>query len=96
LNSRFATTGAVTPGAGGGRGRAGDTEQPYWIVYRELRDDRVSVFADHLRSGTFSFAYLARATTAGTYVARGATTEEMYGPEVRARTAIGRFTVTEK
>ena len=39
-------------------------------------------------SGTHTFEYLARATTAGTFVRPPATIEEMYKPDHRARTAL--------
>jgi hypothetical protein len=53
----------------------------------ELRDDRVAVFADTLLSGREQeFSYLARATSAGTFLLPAATVEEMYRPEHRART----------
>ena len=97
LNTRFATTAAVAPGARPRPGREDDDgDRAAWITHKELRDDRVDVFYDHLPAGSYSFEYFARATTAGTYVAPAATVEQMYRPEVRARTALGTFTVTAK
>jgi hypothetical protein len=42
-----------------------------------------------------SFEYLARATTVGTFVVPGTSAEEMYQPEIAARTAPGTFVVKE-
>jgi uncharacterized protein YfaS (alpha-2-macroglobulin family) len=54
----------------------------------ELHDDRVAVFAERMGAGNdLEFSYLARATTAGTFLAPAATVEEMYRPDHRARTA---------
>jgi len=55
----------------------------------------VLVFVDNLQPGPVSFDYLARATTAGTFVVPGTSAEEMYQPEIAARTAPGTFVVRE-
>ena len=47
----------------------------------ELRDDRVLLFADRLRPGTYRFSYLARATQAGRFIRPAAIASEMYQPE---------------
>lgn len=61
--------------------------------YKELRDDRVIYFATYLWQGTHTATYLARATTAGTFVLPPAHAEEMYNPGVNGRTAGGEFIV---
>lgn len=48
---------------------------------RELRDDRVVFFVDHLPAGVFHYRYLARATSIGRFAAPAARVEEMYIPE---------------
>jgi alpha-2-macroglobulin len=53
----------------------------------ERRDDRVNVFATRLAEGTWTYKYLVRATTAGTFTAAPTHVEEMYEPEVFGRTA---------
>lgn len=53
---------------------------------RELRDDRVLFFADHLPAGVYRYRYLARATTYGRFVVPPTRAEEMYTPEVFGRT----------
>src|SRR6185436_17467283 len=54
---------------------------------REIRDDRVLFFVDHLSAGMFRYRYLARATTLGAFVLPPTRAEEMYTPEVFGRTA---------
>jgi hypothetical protein len=54
---------------------------------RELRDDRVVYFVDHLPAGITRYRYVARATTPGTFVTPPARVEEMYAPETFGRTA---------
>lgn len=53
--------------------------------YVEKYDDRVQLFATRLGEGTHEFAYLVRATTAGTFLAAPAWAEQMYEPEVNGR-----------
>jgi hypothetical protein len=62
-------------------------------VRRELRDDRVLFFADHLPAGMFHYRYLARATTLGRFVVPPTRAEQMYSPEVFGRTAATELTV---
>ncbi len=54
---------------------------------RELRDDRVLFFVDHMAAGMYHYRYLARATTLGTFVLPPSKAEEMYTPETFGRTA---------
>ncbi len=53
----------------------------------ERHDDRVQLFATRLSEGLHEFAYIVRATTAGTFRTAPARAEEMYQPEVFGRTA---------
>ena len=53
---------------------------------REIRDDRVLFFVDHMAAGMYRYRYLARATTLGAFVVPPARAEEMYTPEVFGRT----------
>jgi len=52
---------------------------------RELRDDRVLFFIDHMAAGMYHFRYLARATTLGKFVLPSTRVEEMYTPETFGR-----------
>ncbi len=52
---------------------------------RELRDDRVLFFVDHMAAGMYHYRYLARATTLGKFVMPSTRVEEMYTPETFGR-----------
>ena len=75
----------------------GSWDAGWWSPWehRELRDDRIVYYATVLWPGTYSTTYVARATTAGTFVRPPAHAEEMYNPSVFGRTDGGIFTVTE-
>ena len=75
-----------------GRSPYGATLTPFY--HRELRDDRVVLFADKVTPGVYTYSYLARATTLGHFVAPPARAEQMYAPEVFGRTAASHFTIT--
>lgn len=63
---------------------------------REVRDDRVLFFVDHMAAGMYRYRYLARATTLGSFVLPPARAEEMYSPEVFGRTAAGAVTIAAR
>jgi uncharacterized protein YfaS (alpha-2-macroglobulin family) len=52
---------------------------------RELRDDRVLFFVEHMQAGMYHYRYLARATTLGKFVLPSTRVEEMYTPETFGR-----------
>lgn len=58
----------------------------------EARDDRFVAAADV--RGSFTFAYVARAVTPGSYALPGAQIEDMYRPEVFGRSAPARITIS--
>jgi alpha-2-macroglobulin len=60
---------------------------------REVRDDRVLFFVDHMAAGMYHYRYLARATTYGSFVLPPTKAEEMYTPETFGRTAASRLEV---
>ena len=68
------------------------TSGAFGINHTELRDDRVLLFADTLDGGTFTYTYVARATTSGTFLVAPPQAEEMDRPEIFGRNA----TVTVK
>lgn len=72
-----------------------DRDERRWTPWehRELHDDRVSYFARMLWTGSYTASYIARATTAGSFVAPPAYAEEMYNPALQGRTAGTRFLV---
>jgi len=53
----------------------------------EMRDNRSEAFAMTLPEGSHRFAYTARATTPGTFIAAPSKAEEMYSPETFGRSA---------
>ncbi|MCA9667974.1 MAG: hypothetical protein KC503_20390 [Myxococcales bacterium] len=55
--------------------------------HRELRDDRVVFFYDHMATRRVTFAYLARVSSAGSFIVPPTKAEEMYTPEVFGHTA---------
>jgi hypothetical protein len=106
VDTTFATTAQSLSQGGdtGGGGRSSDTgalaeEAPHtwyssWVFNRrELRDDRVALYADRMPAGIHVQSYLARATTPGDYAHPAATVEEMYAPDTFGRTESGRFVV---
>lgn len=60
---------------------------------REVHDDRVVFFVDHMAAGMYHYRYLARATTLGSFVVPPTKAEEMYTPEVFGRTGATRVEV---
>ncbi len=54
--------------------------------HREVRDDRVVTYFDAIEPGMYRVTYLARATSAGTFVLPPTRIEAMYSPEVYGRT----------
>ncbi len=106
MNSALAVTGSVpvgrpdevtvagAPGLGGPRG-AGHWwwwTRP-WYEHQNLRDERVEAFASLLWEGVWEYAYVARATTPGTFVVPPAKAEEMYSPETFGRGRTDRLVV---
>lgn len=73
--------------------RASGRAESYAYATREVRDDRVLFFVDHLPAGVFRFRYLARATSIGSYVVPPTRAELMYAPEVFGRNAAGNIVV---
>jgi alpha-2-macroglobulin len=90
INMRLATS--------SGKAQADEDRSHDWrpVPYQEIRDDRVSYFTERLSDGVEVMEFLARATTAGTFVVPSANAEEMYQPEVMARTALRSFKVLAK
>jgi uncharacterized protein YfaS (alpha-2-macroglobulin family) len=64
-----------------------------WYEHQNLRDERVEAFASLLWEGAYDYAYVARATTPGTFVVAPPKAEEMYSPETFGRGATDRVIV---
>ncbi|WP_108665957.1 alpha-2-macroglobulin family protein [Euzebya rosea] len=60
---------------------------PTWFDHQNLRDDRAEAFSGYLPAGTYTYDYIARATTPGTFVVPPTKAEEIYTPEVFGRSA---------
>jgi uncharacterized protein YfaS (alpha-2-macroglobulin family) len=60
----------------------------------QLRDERVTLSATYLPPGTYTYSYLVRASTPGTFRVIPPTGSEFYFPEVYGRGAGSLFTVT--
>ena len=61
--------------------------------HKAVHDDKVVYFARKLWKGSYTASYVARATTAGSFVRPPAHAEEMYNPAVQGRSDGGRFEV---
>jgi uncharacterized protein YfaS (alpha-2-macroglobulin family) len=72
-------------------------ERPYWWYFGQtaIHDNRVALFATYLDKGTYTYTYLARATTVGAFQTLPTTAYQMYSPEVFGRGAGARFVVRE-
>ncbi|MEM7004442.1 MAG: alpha-2-macroglobulin [Pseudomonadota bacterium] len=81
--------GAISGGGGGAFAWVGEIDRPRTA---EARDDRY-VAAIDVRDETVTLAYLSRAVTAGEFVAPGVTVEDMYRPDVNARSPAGRASI---
>jgi uncharacterized protein YfaS (alpha-2-macroglobulin family) len=91
-------SGAGGAGAeGGGAWSYGRWDAGVWSPFdhKELRDDRVIYSATVLWPGSYTATYLARATTAGTFLYPPAQAEAMYNPGVNGRSGGGEFRVTK-
>jgi uncharacterized protein YfaS (alpha-2-macroglobulin family) len=64
-----------------------------WFEHQNLRDERVEAFASLLWEGVYTYRYVARATTPGTFVVPPTKAEEMYAPETFGRGATDRVIV---
>jgi len=73
----------------------GGWDDGHWSPWehKERHDDRVSYFARMLWTGSYKASYVARATTAGSFVAPPAYAEEMYNPALQGRSSGGRFLI---
>jgi alpha-2-macroglobulin len=64
-----------------------------WYEHQNLRDERAEAFTTLLWEGVYTYSYIARATTPGSFVVPPAKAEEMYSPEIFGRTGTDRVTV---
>ncbi len=64
-----------------------------WFEHQNLRDERAEAFTSLLWEGVYNYAYVARATTPGTFVVPPTKAEEMYHPETFGRSASDKVVV---
>ncbi|HEX8354196.1 MAG TPA: alpha-2-macroglobulin family protein [Pyrinomonadaceae bacterium] len=64
-----------------------------WFEHQNLRDDRAEAFTSLMWEGVYTYSYVARATTPGSFVVPPAKAEEMYAPETFGRGASDRVVV---
>jgi hypothetical protein len=65
----------------------------WWFSHSEMRDEKVSLFAQYLPRGTYEYTYLMRAGLPGRFLVMPATAYQMYFPEVFGRSDGGKFIV---
>jgi uncharacterized protein YfaS (alpha-2-macroglobulin family) len=80
--------------------RGGFWAEFYWWWWRwysrsELRDEKVVLFADYLRAGTYEYTYTFRAVLPGEYQVIPTFANEFYFPEVFGRGEGELFTISE-
>jgi alpha-2-macroglobulin len=94
MNAELAVTGEIPKDP-----KAEATQGKYWFWQRtwyehqNMKDERVEAFASLLWEGVWDYAYVARATTPGSFVVPPAKAEEMYSPETFGRSAGDRLVV---
>ncbi|HNJ98723.1 MAG TPA: hypothetical protein PLV13_11390, partial [Ilumatobacteraceae bacterium] len=64
-----------------------------WYQFQQLRDDRTEAFTTYLPAGVYTYSYVARATTPGTFVVPPTRAEEMYAPETFGRSSSDKVVV---
>jgi uncharacterized protein YfaS (alpha-2-macroglobulin family) len=64
-----------------------------YINHTEMHDDRVAMFADMIPAGIYTYRYLVRATTSGTFLWPAARVSLMYEPEQFGTCAEGFITI---
>ena len=67
----------------------------YWYSGRDIRDERVDLYAYSLQ-GTQTMQYILRAQTPGRYTALPANASLMYDPEVMGQSAASTFTIRDR
>jgi hypothetical protein len=97
-NAELAVTGTIPPEESPEDGDVDARPIPWWwfgpwYSHEAFRDERVEVFSNLLDGGVYTYSYLARATTPGTFVVPPPKAEELYQPETFGRGATDRVEV---
>ena len=81
--------------------QSGDVKALDWLQlgtepqHAEFRAERFVAAVDWSSKEAFQLAYVVRAISPGTFRHPAASVEDMYRPEYRARTGVGRVTISE-
>ena len=92
LNPALAVTGEIPKDPKGEDGKRFYWSRT-WYEHQNMRDERVEAFASLLYDGVWDYAYVAKATTPGSFVVPPSKAEEMYSPETFGRGAADRVVV---
>ena len=65
------------------------------VTHTEFRQDRFLTAIDRYDANTFRLAYIVRAVSPGTFHHPAASVEDMYRPDLRARSDTGQITIAE-
>lgn len=65
----------------------------WWFTNTDIRDEGVTLFAEYLPAGTYTFTYRLNASLAGTYNVLPAIAQQTYFPDVYGRTTGQSFTI---
>ena len=93
LNPALAVTGSIPRDPNVQESRYGWWWWGPWYEHQNLRDERAEAFTSLLWEGVYTYSYVARATTPGSFVVPPAKAEEMYAPETFGRSATDRVVV---
>jgi alpha-2-macroglobulin len=64
-----------------------------WYDHQNLRDEQAEAFSPLVWEGVYTYTYVTRATTPGSFVAPPSKAEEMYSPETFGRSGTDRVVV---
>ena len=67
----------------------------WFFEHAQLRDEKLVLSTSYLPAGTYTYTYLARASTPGVFRVIPTTAQEFYFPEVYGRSAGGLFVVNK-
>jgi alpha-2-macroglobulin len=92
INPSLAVSGEAPPDPNESSGR-GYWWWYTWYQHQNMRDHRAEAFTTLLWEGAYTYSYVARATTPGTFIVPPAKAEEMYSPEVFGRSSSARVII---
>jgi uncharacterized protein YfaS (alpha-2-macroglobulin family) len=98
LNPALANTGAVPPENNLSQQNNASRYwwwSGFWYQHENFRDERIEAFTTLLLDGVYSYSYVARATTIGSFVVAPTKAEEMYHPETFGRSKTDKVVVYE-